>query len=150
MESEPSSNFAEEEELNEDNISYKSFNSSSFEPDFSPTELAALNASDINNDAKKLKQRQYMNEYMRKYRQKQKETKKEHSHCCIIRNKFYKDEDVINLLLNSLQRLVEIINLHSHLLSQDRIQRINERTNDVIAYGNLLIQTFDEIKQINN
>lgn len=141
-ESEPSSNFEEEEEQEKelDNVSYKSFNSSSFEPDL----------SDLNNDAKKFNKTQYMREYMRNYRQKQKQNKQEHSHCCIIRNKFYKDDDVINLLLNSLQRIVEIINLHSHLLSSDRIQRINERTDDVIAYGNLLIQTFDEIKQINN
>ena len=116
--SDSESNFEEEypeEELNEndDAISYKSFNSSSFEPDL----------SDLNNDAKKLKQRQYMNEYMRKYRQKKKLNKQEHSHCCIIRNKFYKDDDVINLLLNSLQRIVEIINLHNELIPSDRIER---------------------------
>ena len=77
--------------------------------------------------------REDMREYMRNYRQKQKETKQ-----------------VINLLLNSLQRIVEVINNYSQLLSSDRIQRINERTNDIIAYGNLLIQTFDEIKDSGN
>ena len=141
--SEPSSNFEEEQEEypeNEVAKSWTSFNSSSFEPDL----------SDINNDAKKFKKTEYMRNYMRNYRQKQKQNKQEHSHCCIIRNKFYQDEQVINLLLNSLQRIVEVINLHSHLLSSDRIQRINERTDDVIAYGNLLIETFDDIKQINN
>ena len=82
-ETEPSSNFEEEEQEKEiDNVSYKSFNSSSFETDL----------SDINNEAKKFNKTQYMREYMRNYRQKQKQNKQEHSHCCIIRNKFYQGQ----------------------------------------------------------
>ena len=63
-------------ESDDENISVKSFNSSSFEPDF----------SDVNNGNKHKQRNDYMREYMRDYRLKQKQKEEEKRHCILVRN----------------------------------------------------------------
>ena len=122
----------------DDNISVKSFSSASFEPDL----------SDLNNEGKKLDRRSYMKEYMRDYRLKQKEKAEEQKHLIIIRNQLCSHQDVERLLLNALHRIILIINDCQEHLTNERIERLNDRSNDIIKYGELIIETFDDLRKI--
>ena len=121
-----------------DNISVKSFNSSSFEPDF----------SDIVADEKKQNKRNYMKEYMRDYRLKQKQKEEERRQLTKVRNQLVSEKESERLLLNALTRLILILNDNQQYISNERIIRLNEQSNDIIKYGDLIIQTFDELREM--
>ena len=125
-------------ESDDENISVKSFNSSSFEPDF----------SDVNNDNKHKQRNDYMREYMRDYRLKQKQKEEEKRHCILVRNQACDHKEVEDLLLKALSQLINVINTNVSLVSQERIERLNDRSDNIIKYGQLLVSTVDEL--INN
>ena len=122
-------------ESDDENISVKSFNSSSFEPDF----------SDVNNDEKREVRNNYMGEYMRDYRLKQKQKQDEQRHCIFIRNQACDHKEVEDLLLKALSQLIRVINTNISLISEERIERLNDVSDNIIKYGQLLINTVDEI-----
>ena len=120
----------------DDNLSIKSSNS--FEPDF----------CDLTNDAKKSNRRNYMKDYMREYRMKQREKEEEKRHCIVIRNQLCDHKEVEALLLKALEELIDVINANISLVNQERIDRLNDRSNNIMKYGELIIQTVQEL--INN
>ena len=112
--------------------------SSSFEPDF----------SDITNDRKRSANRDYRREYMRDYRIKQKQKQDEQKHYIFIHNQACNHKEVEDLLLKALSQLINVINTNISLISEERIERLNDVSDNIIKYGQLLVSTVDEL--INN
>jgi len=104
-------------------------------------------AYDESKSKSRYKYNDYMKNYMREYRKKQKLQQEENKHCCCICNKLCKDSDVEALIKKSIQTLINIINDHSELISDERISRINDNKYDFFKYAELIIETVEELRK---
>ena len=86
-----------------------------------------------------------MREYMRDYWIKQKQKQDEQKHCIFIHNQACNHKEVEDLLLKALTQLIRVINTNASLISQERIERLNDVSDNIIKYGQLLVSTVDEI-----
>ena len=111
---------------------------SSFEPDF----------DDVISDEKRKQKTDYMREYMRDYRLKQKQKQDEQRHCISIGDRLCDHKEVEELLLQAINALINVINMNVSLVGDERIQRINDRSNNIIDYGRLIVETVQEL--VNN
>ena len=89
-----------------------------------------------------------LSKYFNVYRLKQKQKQEEQRHCICIRNQLCSHQEVEDLLLKALSQLIYVINANVSMISQERIERLNDRSNNIIKYGELIIDTVRDI--INN
>ena len=88
----------------------------------------------------------YMRDYMRDYRQKQKQKIEERSHMVKFGNQLVKEEEAMSLLTQAINGYVEIINDNIEHISADRLELINELSSNPIKYGQMLLRTFEELR----
>ena len=100
----------------------------------------------------KSKYNDYMKNYMREYRKKQKLQQEEYRHCCCICNKLCKDTEVEALIKKAVGTMINNINIitdNSAMVSEERIARINDSQHDFFRYADLIIDTVEELRNIN-
>ena len=114
----------------------------------SDSEYSNSNSDNEIETSRKTKYNNYMKNYMREYRKKQKLQQEEKRHCCCICDKLCKDTEVEALIKKAIGTMINIINDHSAMVSEERIARINDSQHDFFRYAELIIDTVEELRNI--